>query len=53
MEIPVTLRCKQNVGSLALVAREGTEMVEKVMGDSWKDRPSSPFKHTAILSAVP
>lgn len=30
MEIPVTLHCKQMFFLLALVAREGTEMVEKV-----------------------
>jgi hypothetical protein len=53
MEIPGTLHCKQMFSLQALVATEGTEIVEKVMRNSWKDRPSSPFKGTAILSAAP
>ena len=44
MEIPGTLQLQANVLHLALVATEGTEIVDKVMRNSWKDRPPFPFK---------
>jgi len=52
MEIPGTLQLQANVLHLALVATKGTEIVDKVMRNSWKDRPPFPFKGTAILSAA-